>query len=126
MLVLHDRHYWYIQATGTEAPTSDFEKLILCKKSNKATFETENVNALEVKEDDSDSASDKYSVGNYREKTLKKKNRKFGAEEEQKVESELKNLSDKKGTSEEGSNSALDEKVSKVELREKIDMMKND
>ncbi len=56
----------------------------------------------------------------------KKKNRKFVAEEEQKVEYEIKNLSVEKSTSKKGSNSALDEKVSKVELTEMIDVSNNE
>ncbi len=71
------------------------------------------MNALEVKEDDSDNASDKDSEGNYREKMPKKKNQKFVAEEEQKVESEMKNPSDEKTTSEKGSISASYGKVLK-------------
>ncbi len=56
----------------------------------------------------------------------KTKNRKFVAKEEQKVGSELKNRSDEKSTSKKGSNSALDGKVSKFKLTEKIDISKNE
>ncbi len=82
--------------------------MILCKESGKASFKIENLNALELNDDDSDNASDKYSESNYREKMPKNKNRKFIAKEEQKVEPEMKNLSDEKTTSEKGSNFALD------------------
>ncbi len=103
MFLLHNYHYWCIKAIGTKVPTTDPGNLILCKESHRASFEIEKVNALKVKEDDSDNGSDKYSEGDSREKILKKKIRKFVAEEEQKAESEMKNLSNEKTTSEKGS-----------------------
>ncbi len=84
---------------GIKIQNIDSGNLILCNESRRASFEIEKVNAIEVKEDDSDNTLDKDSGGNYREKMPKKKNRKFVAEEEQKVESEMKNLSDEKTTS---------------------------
>ncbi len=85
VLLFHDHHYWCIKARGTEVPTIDPGKLILCKISRRATFYTENVNAQEMKEDDNDNASETDS-----EKMPKKKNRKVIAEEEQKGELEMK------------------------------------
>ncbi len=46
----------------------------------------------------------KIQEGNYTEKTPKKKNRIFVGEEEQKVNSEMKNLSDEKSISEKDQN----------------------
>ncbi len=91
MLLLHNCHYLCIKTRGTEVPTIDHGKLILCQISRRATFDTEYVNALEMKEDDSNNTSDKDSEGNSKEKMAKKKIQKFVAEEEQKGESEMKN-----------------------------------
>ncbi len=71
-MLLHDRDYWCIRASGTVAPTIDPGKLILCKISHRATFDTENVDALDMNKDDSDKESDKDSEGNYKEKMPEK------------------------------------------------------
>ncbi len=89
-MLLHDCHYWCIKTRGTEVPIIDPGNLIICKISRRASFEIEKVHALEWQEDDSDNAFDNDSEGNYEQKMPKKKNRKFVAEEEQTVESEIK------------------------------------
>ncbi len=73
MLILHNRHYYYIKAKGTEVPTIDPGKMILCEESRRATFNPAEVNALDMDKDDSNNASDKDSEGNYKEKMPQKK-----------------------------------------------------
>ncbi len=54
ILLLHDCHYWCIQARGTEAPTIDPGELILCKISRRACFVTGNMDALDMDKDEDD------------------------------------------------------------------------
>ncbi len=81
MLLLHNCHYYCIKAIGTEVPTIDPGKMILCKESCRATFNPAEVDALDMDKDDSNNASDKDSEGNDIEKMPQKKIRKFVAEE---------------------------------------------
>ncbi len=61
VLLLHNIHYWCIKTRGTKVPTIDSGKFILCEISCRASFDIEKMDALEVKEDDSDNASEKDS-----------------------------------------------------------------
>ncbi len=70
--LLHDCHYWCIKARGTKAPTIDPGKLIQCKISCRASFDTEKVDTLDMDKGNSNNASDKNSEGNYKEKIPKK------------------------------------------------------
>ncbi len=65
--------------------------MILCKISRRATFDTGNVDALDMDKDDSENASDKDSEGHYKEKMPQKKIRNFVEEEKHEGESEMKN-----------------------------------
>ncbi len=89
VLLIHDYHYWCTKATGIEAPTIDPGNYICCKESLKACFEVKNVDALEVKDDNNDDSSDKDSKGDYKEMMPKKKNQKFVAEKEFKIELDM-------------------------------------
>ncbi len=66
VLLLHDCHYYCIKTRGTEVPTIDPGKMILCEESRRATFNPAEVDALDMDKDDSNNASDKDSEGNYK------------------------------------------------------------
>ena len=72
MLLLHNHHYWCITARGTEVPTIDPGKMILCEDSRRASFDIGKVDALDMDKDDNN-ASDKDSEGNAIEKMPQKK-----------------------------------------------------
>ncbi len=73
VLILHDSHYYCIKAKGSEVPTIDPGKMILCEESHRATFNPAEVDALDMDKDDSNNASDKDSEGNDIEKMPKRK-----------------------------------------------------
>ncbi len=61
-------------------------KMILCEDSHRASFDTGNVDALDMNKNDDNNASDKDSDGNDIEKMPQKKIQKFVPEREHKGE----------------------------------------